>query len=86
MDCNDDLAAIDILTFITDELLQTYKSSNGENEKARTITRFLDRWNDDISIAKLKGLALEFETGSEAEISCQPFDSVATTRQWQMLR
>ncbi|XP_043663185.1 NHL repeat-containing protein 2 isoform X2 [Drosophila teissieri] len=71
MDCNDDLAAIDILTFITDELLQTYKSSNGENEKARTITRFLDRWNDDISIAKLKGLALEFETDLDwFNVSC----------------
>jgi len=63
MDFNNDLSPIDILTFITDELLQAYKSSKGENEKAGTIVKFLDRWNDDISIAKLKDLTVEFESG-----------------------
>ncbi|XP_032582775.1 NHL repeat-containing protein 2 isoform X1 [Drosophila sechellia] len=71
MDFNNDLSPIDILTFITDELLQAYKSSSGENEKARTIVKFLERWNDDISIAKLKGLTVEFESDLEwFNVSC----------------
>ncbi|XP_016953346.1 NHL repeat-containing protein 2 [Drosophila biarmipes] len=65
MDCPNELSVIDILTFITDELLQTFRSSNDEQEKIRTITKFLQRLNEDTSIAKLKSLNVEFESDLE---------------------
>ncbi|XP_017081998.2 NHL repeat-containing protein 2 isoform X1 [Drosophila eugracilis] len=58
----DDLPAIDILTFITEELLQTYRSRSGEDDRVRAITEFLQRWNKDFSIAKLKTIHIEFDS------------------------
>ncbi|XP_070068938.1 NHL repeat-containing protein 2 [Drosophila takahashii] len=62
MNCTEELPAVDILTYITDELLQTYRCSNGEQEKFTAITQFLERWNEDISITKLKTLNVDFES------------------------
>ncbi|XP_070855201.1 NHL repeat-containing protein 2 [Drosophila suzukii] len=62
MDCPNELPVIDMLTFITDELLQTYRSTNDEQEKVGAITEFLRRLIEDNSIAKLKSLNVEFES------------------------
>ncbi|XP_017052356.1 NHL repeat-containing protein 2 [Drosophila ficusphila] len=62
MDYPDELPFTDILTFITDDLLQAYRSSCGEREKVRTLMDFLERWNDDISIAKLMSVNVQFES------------------------
>uniref|UniRef100_A0A6P4E9E7 NHL repeat-containing protein 2 isoform X2 n=1 Tax=Drosophila rhopaloa TaxID=1041015 RepID=A0A6P4E9E7_DRORH len=62
MDSLAELTLIDILTFITDELVQAYQSSNGEIEKEKAFTEYFERWNDDISIAKLKSVKIKFES------------------------
>ncbi|KAH8272168.1 hypothetical protein KR018_005673 [Drosophila ironensis] len=62
MDTLSDLPPIDILTFITDELLQAFRSSTGEKDKVKVFTQFLDRWEHDPSIAKLKTISIEFES------------------------
>ncbi|XP_034101384.2 NHL repeat-containing protein 2 [Drosophila albomicans] len=62
MDCTDDLTAIDIVTFITDELQQNYRNSSGPN-KAKVFQEFLERWDSkDNSIAKVKALQFDFES------------------------
>ncbi|XP_034134302.1 NHL repeat-containing protein 2 isoform X1 [Drosophila guanche] len=62
MDNSDDLPPIDIVTYITDELQQTYRSTSGEKEKVKVLNDFLERWDDDNSIAKLKATNIEFES------------------------
>jgi len=73
MDCPNQLPVIDMLTFITDELLQTYRSTNDEQEKVGAITEFLRRLIEDNSIAKLKSLNVEFESGKNKILKLKDF-------------
>ncbi|KAH8244706.1 hypothetical protein KR038_006533 [Drosophila bunnanda] len=61
MEFSADLPLMDILTFITDELQQAYKNSNGKTEKANVLTEFFERWESDNSIKILKSFNFEFE-------------------------
>lgn len=62
MDCAEDLSAIDIITYITEELQQSYR--NKEVNKTKVFEDFFDRWEaNDNSIAKVKSLQFEFESG-----------------------
>lgn len=63
MDSNDDLPIVDVLTFITDELLHTYRSCVGEKDKEKSIIDFLERLDDDKSILKLKTINIEIKSG-----------------------
>lgn len=63
MDSHEDLPIIDVLTFITDELLHTYHSCVGEIEKEKSINDFLERLDDDKSILKLKTINIEIKSG-----------------------
>ncbi|KPU75339.1 uncharacterized protein Dana_GF16360, isoform G [Drosophila ananassae] len=62
MDSNDDLPIVDVLTFITDELLHTYRSCVGEKDKEKSIIEFLERLDDDKSILKLKTINIEIKS------------------------
>lgn len=63
MDNLEDFSAIDIVTFVTEELQQNYRSSNAN--KAKVFEEFLERWDaNDNSIAKVKSLHFEFEPGT----------------------
>ncbi|XP_022223078.1 NHL repeat-containing protein 2 [Drosophila obscura] len=62
MDNSDDLPPIDIVTYITDELQQTYRNTNGEKEKVKVLIDFLEQLENDSSIAKLKSTHIEFES------------------------
>ncbi|KAH8324665.1 hypothetical protein KR074_011905 [Drosophila pseudoananassae] len=62
MDSHDDLPIIDVLTFITDEFLHTYRSCVGELDKEKSITEFLERLDDDKSILKLKTINIEIKS------------------------
>ncbi|KAL7739035.1 hypothetical protein ACLKA6_001943 [Drosophila palustris] len=62
MDFTEDLTAIDIVTFITDELQQSYRSCDAK-DKAKVFEDFLERWDaNDNSIVKVKSLQFEFES------------------------
>ncbi|EDW64522.1 NHL repeat-containing protein 2 [Drosophila virilis] len=60
MDNLEDFSAIDIVTFVTEELQQNYRSNNAN--KTKVFEEFLERWDaNDNSIAKVKSLHFEFE-------------------------
>ncbi|EDW02788.1 NHL repeat-containing protein 2 [Drosophila grimshawi] len=60
MECSVDLSAIDIVTYLTEELQQNYRSN--KNNRAKVFEEFFGRWNaDDNSIAKVKSLQFEFD-------------------------
>ncbi|XP_017034540.2 NHL repeat-containing protein 2 [Drosophila kikkawai] len=61
MEFSADLPFIDILTYITNELQQTYKNSNEKTEKVKVLNEFFERWDNDNSIKILKSLNFEFE-------------------------
>ncbi|KAH8252068.1 hypothetical protein KR032_003262 [Drosophila birchii] len=63
MEIASDPPLMDILTFITDELQQAYKNSNGRTEKVAVFTEFFERWESDNSIKILKAFNFEFEPG-----------------------
>ncbi|KAH8421229.1 hypothetical protein KR009_006120 [Drosophila setifemur] len=62
MNSSDDLSFIDILTFISDDLQKSFRSSIGEKNKVKVLTEFLERCDDDSSIAKLRTIDVEFES------------------------
>lgn len=62
MDYAEELSAIDIITYITEELQQSYRSKDAN--KTKLFEDFFDRWEaNDTSIAKVKSLQFEFESG-----------------------
>lgn len=62
MDYAEELSAIDIITYITEELQQSYR--NKDVNKSKLFEEFFDRWeSNDASIAKVKSLQFEFESG-----------------------
>ncbi|KAH8400554.1 hypothetical protein KR222_006665, partial [Zaprionus bogoriensis] len=61
MDCPEELSAIDIITYITEELQQGYR--NPDVNKAKLFEDFFERWeSSDNSIAKVKALTFDFES------------------------
>lgn len=62
MDYAEELSAIDIITYITEELQQSYR--NKDVNKTKLFEDFFDRWEaNDTSISKVKSLQFEFESG-----------------------
>lgn len=62
MDCAEDLSPIDIITYITEQLQQSYRDK--DVNKTKVFEDFFDRWEaNDNSIAKVKSLQFEFESG-----------------------
>ncbi|XP_017858461.1 PREDICTED: NHL repeat-containing protein 2 [Drosophila arizonae] len=61
MDNSEEFSAIDIVTFVTEQLQQNYLSNRAN--KAKIFDEFLGRWDtNDSSLAKVKSLNFEFET------------------------